>query len=260
MINHARTLLLNESPADRPAYGENGEEYIPAGYTRLQYPGYLMRLRNVFLGSGSDPLYQNYRLAQLMAVAHSNDVCRDLILGLDSRITYDPMRAGFERYISGDLVTAVNPKGMTLELVGYGQADDKSGRAAFSWRVQTEGTSSLRVRSNWRNDSIVHTLVLTDNRSQLLPLDNGLSLRLYVPAGAWDTGAFWDVTSNTRPQTDLGEMLLRARAAGAESISEIFRGAPTSYWNLWKRGQALPDVLGGLLAAMVARADEVLNA
>lgn len=259
MINHARTLLLNETAAGRPALGENGEEYIPPRFLRTQYPGYLTRLRNIFLGSGSDPLYQNYRLAQLMAVAHSNDVCRDLILGLDSRITYNPVKAGFEQYISGDLVTALNPKGMTLELVGYGQADDRSGRAAFSWRVQTDGTDTLRVRSSWNNNIVEHTLVLTDNRSQLLPLENGLNLRLYVPAGAWDAGAFWEVTSNTRPQTDLGTLLARARSAGAESIGSVFLNTPASYWNLWKRGQTLPDQLGGLLAAMVSKADEVVN-
>ncbi|HDL85943.1 MAG TPA: hypothetical protein ENH11_06425, partial [Candidatus Acetothermia bacterium] len=188
MINHARTLLLNESPTNRPAFDDHGEEYIPAAFTAQSLPSYLTRLRSIFLGTRSDPLYQNFRLAQLMGVLHSNDVAREYVLGLDGRYTYRPFGGSFVEYGFGATVRALGATTMVLETVGDSSSNDNSGRASFSWRAQTAAGPRLVVHSAWDDSIEEHDLVFTDERSQLIQVENQMYLRLFVPAGSWAAG------------------------------------------------------------------------
>jgi len=86
MINHVRTLLLNE-----PAAALDGpyEEYVPEESRTLALPPVLARVYGILFPT-SDRAAKNYRLAQLMALYHS---CPDLeyfVLDKDKRISYEP--------------------------------------------------------------------------------------------------------------------------------------------------------------------------
>jgi len=259
MINHARTLFLNEDDSNRPEYGDLGEEYIPRDYAPNKYGGEVEAVRQPAIGTLGDPLYQNYRLAQIMSILHSNDVTREFVLGLDNRITYDPFKSGFFSIKDADIVESFTDINMFLATVGKGKPNDISGKSFYSWTVRTSGTDTLTVTSDWSSDVTNYTIVLDGTLSQLIPLENGLNLRLTVPTGGWAAGVIWTVKSYNLPSVDIGSLLATYDAIGAGNSSELFLDAPKDFTNLWKNGVSAVDRLSGIFGAAIYRMDRVYN-
>jgi hypothetical protein len=88
MVNHIRTLLLNQSAAGRPAPGQYGEEIIPAGYARRPELGDVVAAKRLLFGSDPDVLTQNIRAAQYLKLVHADPRLAPLVVAFDSRITY----------------------------------------------------------------------------------------------------------------------------------------------------------------------------
>ncbi len=79
MVNHVRTLLLNEDGA--------GEEYVPPGYRKAQLPEALQRVRDILFGPSPDRRMLVYRVRQFMAILHSTPLAT-FVTRADPRITY----------------------------------------------------------------------------------------------------------------------------------------------------------------------------
>ena len=258
MINHGRTLILNESPIGRPALGTFGEEYVPTDYMPLDYPTDLVAIRQSLIGAAGDPLYQNYRLAQLMAVAHANQYCRDYLLSLDPRYTYRPFSVKFSDIVVGNVIDPLDAKGMTLSATGIPQSNDATGRAMFQWQVTTENHSgaSLLLQPLGTTLATHYPLTLVGEDCAPVTLENGISLQLHVPIGGWLPGAMWMVTSVSRPTSDLSLVLATAGAL-VRAIGQVVLDVPASFKLLWTKGVSQADRFGGLIGAFVYKAEQV---
>lgn len=91
MINHARTLLMNISPAraDYADSGYEGYEYIPDTFLPIALPTYLQSIRKVLFGANGDGLFRGMRANELLAYVHNTELA-EYIYKLDSRVTYWP--------------------------------------------------------------------------------------------------------------------------------------------------------------------------
>lgn len=257
MINHARSLLLNDIAANRPELGTFGEEYVPEAYRKLNYNGTLLRVRNALLGSVGDPLYENYRLAQLMAFMHSNQYSESLILELDTRYTYRPFQASFMQFDTSIEVEEVDSKGLQLAATGTPRANEAVGQALYRWRVRTATGPVLQVQlmglPGWRE----YDIEIVGQDATPVTLDNGVVLQISVPIGGWQTEAEWLVTSMARPTTDAGYLIQAVNSLGASTTYDLFKAVPSSFKQLWYSGVSLVDQLGGLLGAFVTKAEAV---
>lgn len=257
MINHARNLILNASSADRPAIGEFGEEYIPEDYKVLDYSGYLERIRGRLLGTAGDPLYENYRLAQLMSIIHANQYSENLVLSLDSRYTYRPFAPSFLSFDFSIEVEEVDAKNMILTASGQPKTDETIGRSSYRWAVRTSVGPKLLVKDVISNQWTEHDLNITGTETDPVELENDTILQVEIPTGSWQPDAEWLVTTMSRPVQDIGFMVAAMNSLGAGTVETLFRDAPGQFRTLWYDGISLADQLGGLLGAFVSNAEVV---
>lgn len=88
MINHARTLLLNQSSAEYVP-GSLGEEYVPAGYVAASLPTPIVTASKIIFGADPDPEFVNFRLCELLSLIHNTELA-EFVYALDPRVTYWP--------------------------------------------------------------------------------------------------------------------------------------------------------------------------
>lgn len=102
MINHARTLLLN----DKALPDELGEEFVPE-FAPLYLPRSLDRVHKILFGK--QPIRQelNYKLRCIMQLLHATELA-EFVLQLDPRVTYLPFDEVFwMRKLPREYFTAV---------------------------------------------------------------------------------------------------------------------------------------------------------
>ena len=258
MINHARTLLLNQTSKGRPRLGEHGEEFIPTNFGPKSLPPHLKTIRQILLGSFGDPTYQNYRLAQYMSMLHSYPMFEELVLGYDPRITYTPGEWGLDQLGTGVSASAITPTAMTISVSGDPKPDDALGRLANTWFVTTESGPQVRV-TNYRDKSeFVEPVTVTGQQSSQFEIGFGLSGHFIVPAGTWQTGITWTVMSVTRPGRSLTDILDTINESNLSAAEEIFPSTSDPYRSKWKKGHNIVEQLGGLIAGWI-RAAEALD-
>lgn len=253
MINHARTLLLNESPVGRPAVGTCGEEYIPAGFNPQELPGFLASVRSTLLGTFGDPLYQNYRLAQYTAVLHANPYANMVMYLYDQRITYD-RGSGLFTFPFDTAVTDVNGLGMSLSVLRDLFASNELGRCLFEWVVSTISGPMVSVKDPKGGVQEEYALTVADTLTNTFPVKaKGASVegRLTVPTSVVQIGAEWTIEGTAPPTEDLGAILVKMQNIGASTLTALFSGVPDTFKNLWIQGNTLVDRMGAFLAATV---------
>jgi hypothetical protein len=88
MINHARTLLLNQS-RNRAHYSDYGYEYVPPEFKPVVMPAVLQTLRRLLFGAAPDNYFLNFRANELLAYVHSTELA-EYAYRFDPRVTYWP--------------------------------------------------------------------------------------------------------------------------------------------------------------------------
>lgn len=257
MINHARSLILNRSPEDRPELGTFGEEYIPTDYKVLDYAGPLARIRGGLLGTVGDPLYENYRLAQFMGFMHANQYTEELILSLDSRYTYKPFSPSFMDFDSSIEIEEIDAKNLQLVASGDPVADETVGKALYRWTVRTVSGPQLWVKETTNNQWRQYDVTIAGTDVSPVELENGAILQVNIPSGSWTAEAEWLVTSMARPTRDIGFSVETLNSLGVRTIEDLFQSAPKQFRTLWYEGVSLVDQLGGVLGAFVYVAENI---
>lgn len=88
MINHARTLLLNQA-RNQTHYSDIGYEYIPGNYKPVELSATLTTIRQILFGANPDNYFRNFRCREFLSYIHSTELA-DYIYKLDPRVTYWP--------------------------------------------------------------------------------------------------------------------------------------------------------------------------
>lgn len=261
MLNHARTLLLNQDSRRFPGYDTPGEELVPLNFTSLRLPGYVQQLRAILFGRNPDRAYINYRLQQYLAILHSTPFV-DYLLALDPRVTYDHFSSrefldpAFylpqAHQVSGDVDTAIN-------FLGNPSPPDGLGRMRYQYEIETLSSSTVRVRQTTQPESEdTSDFTPASGLSPAVALGHsGYSFQLNTDA----TGEQWQVTIYNRPQKDLPQVVAELERGGAATLVSLFGESPREPYltleNLWRKHEELPYRLSGLLLAVIGRTEEV---
>lgn len=149
MINHARTLLLNQ-PGSMYQPGVLGEEYAPPEYKPVRLPTYLKTAHQIIFGTGPDKVYLNFRAHELLGLIHATELA-EFVYALDPRVTYwpQPTTEFFKAAKAATLTKISGFSNSRLYLRGKIAPDNIRGRA---WREYF-----IRVANDGETDNILIT-------------------------------------------------------------------------------------------------------
>lgn len=135
MINHGRTLLLNQ-PRSVTHYTEPGYEYISPAYTPARLPETLKNIHKILFGATPDNYFLNFRAQELLSYIHSSDLSV-FLTDLDPRITYWPHTSNLFFAPGRKRVTITQSFGapQRLSVAGALDAIETKGRALNTYTV-----------------------------------------------------------------------------------------------------------------------------
>ena len=136
MINHGRTLLLNQARA-ATHYTDPGYEYVSPDYKPARLPETLKNIRTILFGSTPDNYFLNFRAQELLSYIHSSDLST-FLTDLDPRITYWPRESNLFFAPARKRVTITQSFGapQRLSVAGNLAAVETKGRALNTYIVE----------------------------------------------------------------------------------------------------------------------------
>jgi hypothetical protein len=207
MINHARTLLLNQS-ANRTSPADAGYEYVPATYKETPLPTTLTTIHNIIFGKTPDNYFRNYRARELLSYLHQTELA-DHVYRLDPRVTYWPAMTDNKLYSTPRKVFLKQLAGEAsrLALGGTVNPSNATGRSEyeytiiFGYRPSPAGNFELQpvfiVQPEPKTVAPTVTIFDSFKDTSAIPLaESNLAFRLGLP------------TSAGRLVTELNDMLV----------------------------------------------------
>lgn len=213
MINHARTLLLNQT-ADGINTDETGYEYVPAEYRAIRLPTTLQTIYSIIFGKNPDSYFRNYRVRELLSYLHQTELA-DYMYQLDPRVTYWPAMIDNKLYGTPKKVFIQQRAGepTRLGIGGTVNAAAAIGRSDyeynifFGYRTGIEPEPTFIVQSATNLNKINTTTFAGSNFLRAVPLfESDLKVRI------------GELTTAGRLTTELADILV------IESYSEILGG------------------------------------
>jgi len=264
MINHLRTLLLNES--GEAALGESvpAEEFVPPEFRPVRLTRELAEVRNVLFGVAPDRAMLDYRLRQLMALLHASPLS-DYITAKDPRITYWPFRDNdlFVNSVYGTTITQLAGDRTNFYLQGDPRQLTDSERLLRRWRVTVVDSDTVEVSAMHYPYSIEEfEYASVDGISApALPLiGSNLSFLFQT-----NIGAIWLIESLFRPHKGIADIIRELDTTITASIGNALFGVRpvepyTTFSNLWHTSKQGVYRLCGVLLALAYRIDEIRGA
>lgn len=144
MINHARTLLLNRSGAQRPGTAYFLEEYVPEDFAPVTLPGALSKAYNVLIGNRADNAFANYRVWSLMRMLHATELA-SYVTALDPRVTYIHDKDVTRDYGTAYVASNDASEGIAIYRVGTAVAERSGQRIFFRWLITVTDTDKVNI-------------------------------------------------------------------------------------------------------------------
>jgi hypothetical protein len=168
MINHARTLLLNQDKS-RAHSADLGYEYVPAEFKPAKLPQALTAVRKILFGAAPDNYFLNYRCRELLSYIHQTELA-EFIYRFDPRVTYWPETAKpfFESSSKRVSITQTYGEPQRLTVAGELFAQPAIGRSTNSYLVSltadnTAETLEVAVRHlGQRQDAAIQTAQIVE--------------------------------------------------------------------------------------------------
>lgn len=132
MINHVRTLLLNQHP-DTAGPTDIGYEYIPASFKPLRLPTALETVHKILFGNKPDNYFRNFRAHEILSYIHQTEL--DVFTRqFDSRVTYWPQdKNQFYGAAKQVLVEQISGQPKRLNVSGTLFAANATGSAEYGY-------------------------------------------------------------------------------------------------------------------------------
>jgi hypothetical protein len=280
MINHIRTLLLNENGSNKPGYAFSLEEYVPDDFKADTLVFGCKKIWNVLFGTSPDRAYKNWRLFQLSRLAESSDLL-EYWSKFDSRLTHfnkpkvdrsleygrvQVNRAGDNH---ASIVYTVSERGLTVDntlsepnqvvdpeiigvnLSGRPIADDTRGRCLSYWKLSLDMSNELEV-TNINEPNIYESYILTfsSNLSQQINLHGSGIIVQFRPVAA---SSSWVLDAVAAPAMDLGTVLANLDILSDTDTDFIFSGAFPEYSvfkSYWKENKDSAERLSAITLAL----------
>ncbi len=259
MINHARTLLLNESGANRPTPGFL-EEFIDPSFAPVTVPNYIARIQKVLFGENSDSAFRNATVHALMAILHSTEFV-DYVKALDSRTTYLNHQSVAQR-TSQTSVAKISTTVNTGIVLGDAECHIGNPRVEWLWHVTviSGGPSAFTVNVRWEQGrkEQLYEVAYADGQSELIPLIGQPRLFFKIVNGML-SGEHWAVSLSAVPAVELFSLVSSLKKLGSGTLGKLFpRTAPyTVFEKLWRSHPEISYKLSGLLLALIYQIEEI---
>ena len=255
MINHVRTLLLNQDGSKRPMTTFFGEECVPELFRPVVLPAELMTVRRALLGSNPDTAGLNYMLWQYVRILHSTEF-EDYVYALDTRVTYLHTKT----LVDFPFGPAADNNGDALQFQGAPGLGGSDGKLQESWKIEQLSQGSYRLTNMHTGQVSTEVVDVTDGVTDFMPIPghSGYLVRVFVTLV--DTG-LWHVTYTSKPQATLDPT---ARAGQLNSIGVAVKLAlfPArepfkTFVELWEQEARFAYKMSGVLLALVYRTEEL---
>jgi hypothetical protein len=279
MVNHLRTLLLNENGSNRPSYNYPLEEYVAADFVTSSMPFECQKVWNILLGISPDRAYKNWRLYQIAQFAQVSDLKKHWYK-FDERITYfdrpasdesDPFgRVSIIKVSTGATIDLINSaNGITVDpaqiqtdsesvgllLSGILISDESKGRCKNTWRITLTSSTNVQITNLTTNVSDYHTLSFSNNLSAPVPLP-GTGLFIQFRPVASDT---WSIETTAKPSTDIGVVLANLKSIGDLDIDYVLSGAYPEYSifsDYWHKNDNLAEKISAIALGLAYKLEE----
>lgn len=132
MINHVRTLLLNQHP-DTAGPTDIGYEYIPGVFKPIRMPTTLETVHKILFGNRPDNYFRNFRAREILNYIHQTEL--DVFTRqFDSRVTYWPQTHNpFYGATKQVFVEQISGQPKRLNVSGTLFAGNAAGRAEYEY-------------------------------------------------------------------------------------------------------------------------------
>jgi hypothetical protein len=269
MINHARTLLLNQDGVGFSGFV--GEEYTPPDFTTVELPSFCRDIRRVLFGDNPDWLMFNYRAYELTTMLASTELT-EFVTAFDSRITYSTNNSAtpfeevfpFQRASVGS--TVVIPVGGTtagLYPTTNFTAPDVTGQCYQQWSINQTSTQFHITHETRPRKLVSEDATYTNGLSNLVPLpESSLQFR-----ADQDSSSQWRLEAYSQPQRGLGGLEAGIGALSEETMFELFHigdpegnEEPWMTWrNLWNDNTETAYRLGAVVLALIQHTHDIWN-
>jgi hypothetical protein len=215
MINHMRTLLLNQNDATGGLQSGNpGAELVDAGFQPQQLPQLLSNVRAAILPTGYTPYQQNIVLAYMMHILHQPELA-PYTIAPDTRVTYtDTAAVDAYLHLAAD-VQRWRDTGCDTDVV-YATTSDKRWDAPgtiMHWTLRHITDSPDTVELRYEDGQWVEHRVQFDGQYtapiQLVP--EYVSIRLHSPTSVLSGDCVFNITVNAPVTPDGVEIFDRLR-------------------------------------------------
>jgi len=282
MVNHIRTLLLNEDGLKSPGSSFPLEEYVEKDFSSINMPFECEKVAKVLFGNNSDRGYKNWRLYQLSRMAESTDLF-PYWFKFDSRAThfdkpdyddsteYNKIRVASVSYgtkvtfnytiegLSVPKADLASFNDLDLLLLGNLRPDDINGRAISSWSVKLTSGNILELYDTANpNVGSVTTLSYSSALSQRVPLP-GTGLDVAIRP---NTSNEWIIDIVAKPTADLGTVLANLDAMSDIDTNFVLSGSYSEFEvfsNYWKNSSELPERLTAITLGLAYKLEEKRN-
>ena len=249
MVNHIRTLLLNEAGSNKPGYSFPLEEYVPADYLAIKPNDACRKSLIAIFGTYPDRAYKNWRLYQISKITEAcgfekywykfdsrvthfgridteidssfgKAVLTSSHLNEIKTITYYASNGGVS--VSKDLVSASQTSSeeeVGAFVSGYPSSDESRGRVLSYWQIESGsgGTFSIKRLSDPAYEDNV-TLSFSGGLSEAVTLrGSGIQIKFRN-----NPGNAWDLTVVAMPSTDIGVVMANLDALSPDIHDYLF--------------------------------------
>ena len=215
MINHARTLLLNESSD----FSSVGKQYIGPDFSPVPLSGGLADVRNLLIRPGWPRDYRNYA-ATLLASILQDSPFQKLVDAVDSRRSFDSGSLTRQDFVS---TISMNRRhnASSMQVVGSFVPDVHSGIFSNVWTISYLDAGFVIVSSQRSMSSITASVSFSGDASGICLLDPGNQLGIqFVGVSAVPLGLMAEVSASTSMSYDL--MSAMNRLWSSDSAGSIF--------------------------------------
>lgn len=278
MINHIRTLLLNEDGSNKPGANYPLEEYVPPDFQAVKLSFELKKVWCVLFGLSPDRAYKNWRLHQLLRAAEVSSLFKECL-------KFDPRNTTFglnDKTVDGNygkltitnvankLISVYVQQGTTLQtasgdssedvkafLAGSLSSDDNKGVCYGLYSLKTNNTQI--TSTNLANGSFTQFTQAGSSVNGYRPpvkYISELDANIYLSS---DSVGEWYVEYVSRPAIDLGTVLANLKNLADVDLNYLFAGELPEYKKFkdyWYRGTDLVDRVTAVALALAYKIEE----
>ena len=261
MINHYRTLILNKAATSRPPkIATLGEELVDPDFRPVTNSKNLQQIRDIILGTDPDPVFENFRLAQIAQILTNSEFYKEYILRLDSRITFD-VNKNTDFFDLESMYSVDTQSDSTIRILSKLEPDIGLGRSVYEWFISA-GTGNIITVEDLNYPGSVSTVVsFADGISSDIAVPNSnYALRLQgsvMPSN----GTIWSV-SGIADLSEASFVDVFDKIAASELVEGLFgiNKSGNSFYNLYSTNRKMNKIIGFLLAFIWELQDEYLEA